>query len=404
MSLQKWSFEDVVKVSKSEGSEHGTGDSSNEGGAREAMGSSSSSHFDDLLESKPTKSKEAKSSSASARKSAAASASKAMEELLNTSEKAPPKAMSDEMVEKLNKWATSSDEYFVAPEVKDQFLVVPKTLANLNRADRRLKEGRALFGSEGFKLRALFMGRRTPKQQRGLTKGKTLDAPTLFKTKCTKPGTPPAVWKRDLEGRVKSTAVSILMDHSGSMGSGDHDRSKAAVSEAILLGLGELLDQMRIPWEAIGFTGVSSDSIGGYPANTRDEPMTFHLIKTFEESRTVPYKAMWPADTGSNCDYDALRIALPRLMARREEVKILFHVGDGHICTGDSTWDRLSTIGYKKDVKAARAKGIHLFGFGIEEDLSYLFGREASVLVDPRNPKAFAAEFVSKLTKLILGG
>lgn len=404
MPLEKWSFDDVVKVSKSQGGKHGTGDSDKATGPKEVKGSSSDTHFEDLMETKPTKSKEAKASSAGSRKSAADKADKAMEELLNTADKAPPKLMSDEMLDKLNKWATHSNEYFVDPRVKDEFLVVPKTASNLTRADRRLKEGRALFGSEGFKLRSLFMGRRTPKQQRGLTKGKTLDAPTLFKTKCTKPGTPPAVWKRDLEGRIKSTAVSILMDHSGSMGDGEYNGSKAAVSEAILLGLGELLDQMRIPWESLGFTGVAHSSVGGCSANTRDEPMTFHLIKTFEESRTVPYKAMWPQNTGHNCDYDALRIALPRLMARREEVKILFHIGDGHICTGNSTWDRLSTIGYKKDVAAARAKGVYLFGFGIDEDLSYLFGREASVLVDPRQPKAFAAEFVKKLTKLILGG
>lgn len=402
MAKETWALEGLVQIVKGGADRKTTSsDSKGEGASHiEESGSSGGDEFFEKLMEAPVDEDEVATrvTAKAAEDLSKRAPGSILEGLTKDVKEGKAKAMSDDLVERLQAWASTSSECLVASHVKEHFYCVPSTETNIRRAGHRLIEGRLMLGAHGQQLRGLFMGRRTPRQERQLTQGKKLDAANLFRTKTTPKGIAPGVWCRDKEGRVKSTAVSIILDQSGSMGLGHYRGSKAAVSEALVLGLGEMLDQMRIPWECIGFT-----FLGSFRGKVRTAPMDFSLIKTFEEPRVVPFKAMWPDRTSNNGDYDALHIALPRLLARREEVRILFHIGDGEICTGNSAWDKLSTTCFIRDIKEARALGVHCFGFGIDEDLSYLFGKAGSVTVDASSPGRFAAEMVTKLKTMILG-
>lgn len=186
----------------------------------------------------------------------------------------------------------------------------------------------------------------------------------------------PAVYKERIDSSDLDTAVSILVDHSGSMKS---DR-KTHTSILCTVALFECLTKIGVPFEVTGFNNMSV-----FPNETasnkyyrdrhgaardvyryqRYEPLQMYNYKNFND-RPMLAKAILPTMYnhmgGNNGDGEAVMIAGARLLERPEKRKILMVLSDGQpSCAGHGGQGR-----YLKEVVAKlEKKNIDLLGIGI---------------------------------------
>lgn len=194
------------------------------------------------------------------------------------------------------------------------------------------------------------------------------------------------VFRKKVDIRAKNTAVSLVIDQSGSMG-WDNKIEKAAVAA---YAFSEVLNRIKIPFETIGFT--TGTYPGGYSGPdsfyqkrleyieefreqtgrysfSRDDVMKLFSYKTFEErfeyrqkSRlAVPYSRR--ADMGANIDGESIMFAASRLAKRKEERKCMIVLSDGQPAAGGDQ-DHLHT-NLKDTVKRIEQAGIDVVGIGI---------------------------------------
>ena len=171
--------------------------------------------------------------------------------------------------------------------------------------------------------------------------------------------------KRTEETKL-DTAVSVLVDLSGSMGEGRNSRSKAYYAKMVSIALGETFNALNIPFEMVGFTNTYSrrrhaPDIDRY---ARQLPFDFHMFKSFGDKFTK-VKARLTTITGleENVDGGALMFVAKRLAVRRESRKMIFVISDGAPaggCRPDVNHSYLHEV-IRKVTKA----GIEVFGIGV---------------------------------------
>ena len=131
----------------------------------------------------------------------------------------------------------------------------------------------------------------------------------------------PAVFKRSEHGKVKTdSAVSLLIDMSGSMGCGDHS-SKYNLAAASAMSFAEVLNGLRIRHEVIGFTHSPGTN-------------TLYLLKEFNEkplTKTVMAEKLSSTriHQDHNADGEALQTTAERLMRMNEKNKVMMVLSDG---------------------------------------------------------------------------
>ncbi len=206
---------------------------------------------------------------------------------------------------------------------------------------------------------------RTPGHRTG-----KLHAPSLFRV----PGGDPRVFTQKQEHVSKDTAVSVVIDNSGSM-------SGPKMNLAMTAGyaLCSTLDRVKIAHEIIGFT------TGGYygmPQSLRDAmaedakkarinwdrtiPIVMPIYKTFDERLNATVKArfafMKNAQPGlnGNIDGESLEYAAERLMKRSEKRKVMLVLSDGQPAGGHKSGPHLSAV-----VQQLGKSGIECVGIGI---------------------------------------
>lgn len=130
----------------------------------------------------------------------------------------------------------------------------------------------------------------------------------------------------DRPGRVRSpsTAISIMVDRSGSMCMCLEDAKKA------LLMLGTVLDSLEVKSEMVGFytppVGVKPEISGFH----RNYPVEFIAYKTFQEPMsTVSGRILDMEPDGGTPTGDAIHYGLHSLSQRTEKNRVLFVVTDG---------------------------------------------------------------------------
>lgn len=272
--------------------------------------------------------------------------------------------------------------YMVHPSVKDHIDYNDEGTDLLARSIR--DQGIKMLGSAGSRMTRLFVGLSRPRTCRNKFEGR-MDMRAFLSDPLDK--------RKDVytvkQGAVlDKAAVSIMMDNSGSMS------GVIVKAYAMMSGLGHYLSRALIPTEMVGFT---ADTAGN--PEYRDVPVYLKIVKKFEDpwSGKTLRRCVPPPYMCQNAEVDCLRYMVPRLWARPEKKKILFIIGDGAPFIGNKSLNRKLTVAYKEYIELCRKEGIYVFGFGIDCDLSWIFG-EDYVDVSADN---MAENLVSKLTQLL---
>lgn len=148
-------------------------------------------------------------------------------------------------------------------------------------------------------------------------------------------GTSERVFRIKSPGKKLNTAVSLLVDQSGSMGG-----AKMSIARQCAILMAETLHAIGIPFECLGFSGdetweedVSSGVMSEY---SRWGSLNMIIHKLFTE----PFGARQKARMGrmsartENYDSEAVEFAARRLAERKEIKKVLFVLSDGSPCAG----------------------------------------------------------------------
>lgn len=134
---------------------------------------------------------------------------------------------------------------------------------------------------------------------------------------------------------TESAAVSVVLDESGSM--------NPDLARYILTVFAVTFQDLKIPFEVIGFQDFGWDSNHPIPEEeisnrfTRYTPRTFNVFRTFDENfnDVVLAKLMQTRASGITPILDGLDFAGRRLLVRPEEKKLLILITDGEM-TRDS--------------------------------------------------------------------
>lgn len=233
----------------------------------------------------------------------------------------------------------------------------------------------------------------------GQKRGK-LNAPGLYRIV----GNDPRVFKRKEEHQAKDTAVSLVVDNSGSM-SGD----KCRIAMSAAYALAATLERVNISHEVIGFTTDGHGKIGsGYNAYdieregqrlgiaySRIIPMRLTLFKEFAERLTPPVRQRF-ADMaynqprmGGNVDGESIAFGMNRLMQRKEQRKVMLVLSDGFPAGGDPA--AINSHLHRVVAEAKKAK-IEIIGIGIQ-----------STAVQTFYPKSMVLNRVEDLPKMVMG-
>lgn len=163
------------------------------------------------------------------------------------------------------------------------------------------------------------------------------------------------------KGRTIDTAISVVIDESGSMS------HRCTDARALAIAFGESLDKLRIPFEVIGFSTMGWG--GSLPDGiTRNNPIMAKVYKSFDE-RYMAVRTRLGAISSHmhNVDGENLELASYRLRRRRETRKIILSLSDGLPEAGHNN-DKLMGRNLKYVCKKLRQKGIEIYGFGIQTE------------------------------------
>lgn len=186
------------------------------------------------------------------------------------------------------------------------------------------------------------------------------------------------IFKRRQQRRKLDTAISLVVDMSGSMSNwhgqyGGTCRMKVAAQLAMVFS--ETLQMLDVPHEVLGYTtnegSYNVDARGLIQAGyTRVTPLKLSVVKSFKQSFRVKRKAFVQLAKNSGqytIEGEAVFWAGKRLAERKESRKILIVLCDGHPESGWESSDKLRAHAKKMAKKVAKA-GIEIMGVGIQTD------------------------------------
>ena len=208
-------------------------------------------------------------------------------------------------------------------------------------------------------LRTKVMAETKTRIRRGLEEG-DLDGNALYQIPA---GTSTRVFQAATKGRSTRTAVSFLVDNSGSMGGQKIDEAKKAA-----VALNEALDRLPgITTEILGFTY-------GYPDQCH------HRIGKSFKNRDAS-GVMGFCAGGGNADGSAVRWAARRLLAQKADRRILIVLSDGWPTDGSSNPE----TDLRAAVEAATKHGVETFGIGVMDNSVSRFYPKFVVIHDARD-------------------
>ena len=214
------------------------------------------------------------------------------------------------------------------------------------------------------------------------------------------------VFRRNHEAKSKDTAVSLVMDNSGSMGG-------RPMRTAMLAGyaLSQTLERVGIAHEAIGFTTMAETSMSAKLVEaeearlgtsfSRIEPLYLPIYKGWDErlSPTVKHRFASAANQQNflknNVDGESVEVAAQRLSKRREGRKVLIVLSDGMPAAQTNNYRSAGkelNSHLHKVVKEATKQGIEVIGIGIMSDAVKTF-----------YPKYMVLDDIAKLPSTVMG-
>ena len=204
------------------------------------------------------------------------------------------------------------------------------------------------------------------------------------------------IYSQEILGESLDTAISILVDESGSMGSSTNESNCAYFAQRATIGLAETFSSLNIPFEIIGFQNIWVNhhklTDGVKNSGSRSEPFLFNIYKDFKEKyRKVKYRLGSIEGGGNNCDGEAVLETAKRLSLRTEERKILIVISDGAPRGGGVSHIILEKH-LKEIVKKVSDSGIEVLGIGAgSKEVTRFYTKEngaSCIVVDDLNKLA----------------
>lgn len=260
--------------------------------------------------------------------------------------------------------AQRSGRYFPAREATQNDRLTVETLGDLSQyQDAKAVVGEQIRGLKG-KLAAVIRTRARSIKHNNQRKGK-LRGTSLAKV----PTGSDRIFTRTLVGDKLDTAITILIDLSGSMG-GSHVGSKAYYAKLTAIALGETFEALNVPCEIIGFRTLGGSAPGirnQYRGqNVRTGVMDYRLFKGFHETfKRVKTRLNEIRGAGNNVDGEAVWFAAKRLAQRPEARKVLFVLSDGYPRGGGCDVTALENH-LNEVIKTITKGGIETVGIGVK--------------------------------------
>lgn len=180
------------------------------------------------------------------------------------------------------------------------------------------------------------------------------------------------VFRKRLPRTKVDTAMTMLIDYSGSMSRGTESRGKIDLAIQLALLFAETAERLEISCEVLGFTaGITLEEVAPKEGYQRVLPLNHLILKDFSQSfHQARYSFLKPSDPSRMChnvDGESLLWAAGRLAERSEKKKVLWVLSDGkphaeHSCTEDLI-DHLRSA-----VRTTRKQGITCIAIGIESN------------------------------------
>lgn len=214
------------------------------------------------------------------------------------------------------------------------------------------------------------------------------------------------VFRTRHETRAKNTAVSLLVDCSGSMFSGD----RIGTAGLAAFALSSTLERLKIHHEVLGYTTARSGAMsaamaaeGAGISYARHQALRIPVFKSFHERLNTDAKSRIahltesPRWLSENVDGESLQIAAHRLLSQRAERHVLIVLSDGEpACPGDygALNDHLKAV-----VEKLEKKNVEVVGIGIQTRSVRHFYTKSLVL---NNLSELPTTLVGQLTKILL--
>lgn len=220
------------------------------------------------------------------------------------------------------------------------------------------------------RVRTLLQIRSRSRYQYGTKTGK-LHGSALHRIMVDAPGYSDHLFKRKIDTNILNSAVSLVIDQSGSM-SGDKYSHAAAAAAMLSDTIGNVL---HIPVEVVSFTDYGQASRGNL--------CHMHIHRKFDDKRVakdvlVKRFATSAQEMSGNADGDAIMWAFDRLIKRKEPRKLMVVFSDGQPAgggRGDINW-------YTKHVieNIEQKSPVQIYGIGICDRSVKHFYKEHQVI------------------------
>ena len=298
-------------------------------------------------------------------------------------------SIGDEIAKTVNDYANTTQIYRVDESVEDVvYKQNPKSYWQ-DEVGRYESEGRRTTAYLGGRFRSLFISEQAKRWISSQRSGK-LDTRKLWNDNSD------SIFRKRTEGRREDSAVSLVIDNSGSM-----KGNKSNVASSILTALAGELDRVRIPFECMGFTSTRNNDYDKNKVGIRTSPIHINMIKSFGESyRRTKYRFVWPSFSSLTVELDCIKYAVNRLIQRRETKKILFVLCDGDVESGSSQLNNALNRAEIEYVKRLEKAGIYVVGFGIQSYTPATFFTN-HIIVNELD--GFARTFFKELSKILIG-
>jgi len=170
------------------------------------------------------------------------------------------------------------------------------------------------------------------------------------------------VFAQKREGDKIDTAITLLIDLSGSMSSSENSGTGAHAAQRTAIAVAETLESLGIKFEILGFhnlVGVREGCTG------RSWALRIEEFKTFDEKLAKARDGLASAmdGGGNNSDGDALIAAAKRIAKRPEARKMILVLSDGRPAAGCNL--ELEAQHLVDMIRKVVAAGIEVLGIGL---------------------------------------
>jgi cobalamin biosynthesis protein CobT len=197
------------------------------------------------------------------------------------------------------------------------------------------------------------------------------------------------VFYRKQEALALDTAVSLVIDCSGSMGNnyngGSHRSSRIALATKSAYAIASVLHRIGVPFEVLGYTTLHFQPDAAYMAEvdhadalapiSRFTPLSYPRFKEFGEPFTIDIQRRFAAvyntagaiAMGSTIEGCAVDFAARRLIEQRAKRKLMIVLSDGLPQGPRKSHRAMSYPAHAAEtVKAVAAAGVDIVGVGIQ--------------------------------------